>query len=114
MKRSKRYLIALAIAAAVCLLFVAVFQITYEYPLIIGDAVLCEKYREKCLGYSHTLMPEILGMNAHAQIISVRQGQGEILIELMSFLPPVHTIVRHSDGDIPYWESGWGMIPYEH
>jgi len=101
-------LIAAAGIAAVCLIFATVYFISYDHPIFIGDPELCEKYREVSLRYSHELMADFLGIPSHAQIITVRQGEGEIFILLSSFIPPSRTKVWHSEGDVPYWETGLG------
>lgn len=97
-------IILFAIIATIVLLNAAVYGITYNHPLILGDPALCEQYREVCLRYSHELMADCLGIPAHAQIISIQPGQGEVIILLTSIIPPSRTKVWHSDGDVPYWE----------
>ena len=95
-----------AVIAVVCAVILAMYGITYDNPIFVGDAELCEAYRDVCLRYSHELMADCLGIPAHAQIIFVRQGEGQTEILLLSFLPPSRTKVWHSDGDAPYWEMG--------
>ena len=106
MKSRRLRFVIVTVIVAICLTNILVYHITYDNPIIIGDSELCEKYRDVCLRYSHTLMEDFFGIPAHAQIINVRKGEGEIVILLTSFFPLSRTKVWHSDGDIPYWEIG--------
>lgn len=81
---------------------------TYNSPIIIGDSALYEQYMKYCLSYSHTLMEDFLGIPAHAQFIYVVKENNNIVITLISIIPPAQTKVWHSDNDAPYWKIGLG------
>lgn len=82
------------------------YHITYDHPIIIGESELCEKYRDICIGYGHTLMLNFLGIEAHAQFINIEKKDGQIIIILSSIFPPSRTKVWYSEGDVPYFEMG--------
>lgn len=80
---------------------------TYNNPIIIGNDKLYEQYKKYCLSYSHTLMEDFLGVPTHAQIICLQTENNEIVITLISVIPPARTKVWHSEGDAPYWKIGF-------
>lgn len=103
----RKALIAIILTLIVLFIVVLIFnRVTYDHPIFTGDPELAVKYREVCLRYSHTLMEDFCGIPAHAQIINVRQGEGEIMILLTSVFPLSRTKVWYSEGDAPYWEIG--------
>ncbi len=107
MKYGRLKLVTVLIIVMLCLLNIAVYHVTYDNPIVLGDHELYHQYKEYCLSYSHTLMEDFLGIKAHAQIIHISEGDSasaEIL--LISLIPPSRTKVWHSEGDIPYWECG--------
>lgn len=79
---------------------------TYNTPIIIDNDKLYEQYKEYCLSYSHTLMEDFLRIPTHAQIICLQTENNEIVITLISVIPPARTKVWHSEGDAPYWKIG--------
>ena len=104
--QKKIFIIIISTISVFCIAVLIFYHVTYSNPIVIGDLDLAEEYEEVCLRYSHTLMESFCGIPAHAQIINVRKGEGEIIILLTSIFPLSRTKVWHSDGDIPYWEIG--------
>ena len=107
--QKKVLIIIFSTIGVLCIAALIFYNVTYNNPIITGDSELVTEYKEVCLRYGRTLMGDFCGIRAHAQIINVRKEKGCVVILLTSIFPLSRTKVWHSDGDAPYWESGFHL-----
>lgn len=109
-QNSRRVRRILTILLCLYLLFCAVLYIvTYNHPIVLGEYELYMRYKDDCLEYSHNLIGNIGPIRLHAQVAVVTESDSAsaemLLVNL--FVPFARVRVWHSEGDIPYWGSGF-------
>ncbi len=87
----------------------ALFLVTYNHPIVLGDYELYLRYRDDCVKYSHDLIGKIGPIDLYAQVAVVTESDSAsaemLLVNL--FVPFARVRVWHCEGDVPYWESGF-------